>query len=153
VWYGDTPSDHHFFDVVPISFRPQLKSVGNPVHDNMPVRLRLSAKVSWLSKETSDGHQRLTVKFLLAWSAALFKDLKAFGRGNAKTQEQLLKMRAMHPNIMVHEGSWNEQVKQMRVSLGCINAFCVHPSVHADTFCDTAVAVAEHKIACWTGKN
>ena len=86
-------------------------------------------------------------------SAALFKDLKAFGRGNSNTPEQLLRMRALHPNIMVPEGSWNEQVEQMRASLGCINAFCIHPSVHEDTFMDTSVSVAEHKLACWTGKN
>ena len=140
-----------FFNAVPFSFRPQLKSGGNPAHDRMPVRLRLSEKVSWLSKECSDGDQRLTVKFLLAWSFAMFKDLKSFGRGNANTNDQLLKMRALHPNILVPEGSWNDQVEQVRAAQGCKIAFCIHPSNHADTFCDTVAAVAEHKTACWTG--
>ena len=63
----------------------------------MPIRIRLTGKVSWLSKDRSDGNQRLTVKFLMAWSEALFKDLHAFGRGNSNTPAQLLRMRAQHP--------------------------------------------------------
>jgi hypothetical protein len=100
-----------FFNAVPFSFKPQLESGGNRAHDRMPVKLRLFEKSSWLSQERSDGDQRLTVKFLLAWSFAMFKDLKPFGRGNANTKDQLLKMRALHPNILVPEGSWNDQVE------------------------------------------
>jgi hypothetical protein len=110
----DRSVNDRFFDAVPFSFRPQLKSGGNPVNDRMPIRLRLTGMVSWLSKERSDGNQRLTIMFLMAWSEALFKDLKAFGRGNSNTPEQMLRMRAQHPNIMVPEGSWNDHVEQMR---------------------------------------
>jgi hypothetical protein len=44
-----------FFNAVPFSIKPQLKSGRNPAHDRMPVKLRLSEKVSWLSQERSDG--------------------------------------------------------------------------------------------------
>ena len=40
-----------FFDTVPFSFKPTLKNTSNPVHDRMPVRVRLTGKVSWLGKE------------------------------------------------------------------------------------------------------
>jgi hypothetical protein len=60
------PYDNYFFfHAVPFSFKPQLKSGGNPAHDRMPVKLRLSEKVNWLSPERSDADQRLTVKFLV----------------------------------------------------------------------------------------
>jgi hypothetical protein len=61
-----------FFDTVSFSFRPQLKSGGNPVLDKMPIRIRLTGKVSWLSRDRSDENQRLIVKFLMAWSEVLF---------------------------------------------------------------------------------
>ena len=80
----------------------------------------------------------------MAWSEALFKDLQTFGRGTSNTPAQLLKMRAQHPNILVPESSWNAQVEVIRASLGCTTAFCIHPSVHADTFMDTVISVAEH---------
>ena len=95
----------------------------------------------------------LSAKFLIGWCEAVLTDLKAFGGGYTNTTAQLLRMRAQHPNILVPESSWNDQVELMRVSLSCINAFCIHPSAHADTFMDTAIAVAEHKLACWTGTN
>ena len=55
-----------YFDTVPYSFKPQLKNSGNPVHDRMPVRFRLSGNVSWLARYRSDEEQRLTAKFLMA---------------------------------------------------------------------------------------
>jgi hypothetical protein len=140
----------NFFNAVHFSFKPQLKSGGNPAHDRMPVKLRLSEKVSWLSQERSDAEQRLTAKFLVSWSFALFKDLKSFGQGNANTKDQLLKMRALHPNIIVPEESWNEQIESVRAAQGGKIAFCVYPSAHAYTFCDTVAAVAEKK-TCWNG--
>ena len=81
-----------FFDTVPYSFKPQLKNSGNPVHDRMPVRVRLTGSVSWLHRDRSDEKQRLTVKFLMAWSEALFKDLRTFGRGTTNSPAQLLKI-------------------------------------------------------------
>jgi hypothetical protein len=84
----------NFFNEVPFSFKPQLKSGGNSAHDKMPVKLRLSEKVNWLSRERSDADQRLTDKFLVNWSFAILKDLKAHGQGSTNTKDQLLKMRA-----------------------------------------------------------
>ena len=60
-------------------------------------------------------------------------------------------MRAQHPNILVPESSWNAQVELIRANMANTTAFCIHPSVHADTFMDTTISVAEHKLACWTG--
>jgi hypothetical protein len=74
----------------------------------MPVKLRLSEKVSWLSPDRSDADQRLTAKFLVTWTFAMLKDLNAFGQGSANTRDQLLKMRDLHPNIL--ERSWDEQI-------------------------------------------
>ena len=54
-----------YFDMVPYSFKPQLKNSGNPVHDRMPVKIRLSGSVSWLARDRSDENQRLTAKFLI----------------------------------------------------------------------------------------
>ena len=67
----------NFFNAVSFSLKPQLKSGGNPAHDRMPVKLRLSEKVNWLSQERLDADQRLTAKFLVNWSFAMLKDLKA----------------------------------------------------------------------------
>jgi hypothetical protein len=135
-----------FFDKVPYCFRPTLKNTSNPVHDRM--RVRLTGKVSWLSKDRSDEKQCLSVKFLIGWCEAMLTDLQAFGGGYSNNTAELLRMRAQHPNILVPESSWNDQVELMRVSLSCVNAFCIHPSAHADTFMDTAIAVAEHKLDC-----
>jgi hypothetical protein len=135
----------NFFNAVPFSFKPQIKSGGNPAHDRMPVKLRLSEKVNWLSPERSDADQRLTAKFLVTLTYAMLKYLKAFGRGSANTKDQLLKMRALHPNILAPEKSWDEQIEAVRAAQGGKLAFCVHPSAHAYTLCDTVPAVAEHK--------
>ena len=81
----------------------------------------------------------------------MFENLKPFRRGNANTKDQLSKMRALHPNILVPEGSWNDQIESVRGAQGCKIAFCVYPSAHTDTFCDTVAAVAEHKKTCWKG--
>ena len=139
----------NFFNVVPFSFKPQLKSGGNPAHDRMSVKPRLSEKVNWLSPECLDADQRLTAKFLVNWSFAMLKDLKAHGQGSTNTKDQLLKMRAFHSNILAHERSWDEQIETVRLAQGGKLAFCVHPSAHAYTLCDTVPAVAEHKKTCW----
>jgi hypothetical protein len=57
----------------------------------------------------------------------MLKDLKAFGRGSTNTKDQLLKMRALHPNILAHERSWDEQIEAVRLAQGGKPAFCVHP--------------------------
>ena len=145
----------NFFNAVPFSFKPQLMSGGNPAHDRMPVKLRLSEKVNWLSPKRSDTDQRLTVKFLVNWSFSMLKDLRAHGTGSTNTKDQLLQMRALNPNILADEKHWDEQIEAMRVAEGGKLAFCVHPSAHAYTLCDTVPAVAEHKKTCWMtpGKN
>ena len=121
----------------------------------MPVKLRLSEKVNWLSPERSDTDQRLTVKFLVNWSFSMLKDLRAHGTGSTNTKDQLLQMRALNPNILADEKHWDEQIEAQREAEGGMLAFCVHPSAHADTLCDTVPAVAEHKETCWMtpGKN
>ena len=91
----------NFFNAVSYSFRSQLKSSGNPAHDKMAVKLRLSEKVNWLSHDCSDTEQRLTVKFLVNWCSAFLKDLKSYGTGDTITK--LLEMRAQYPNILVDE--------------------------------------------------
>ena len=91
--------------------------------------------------------------FLIGWCEAVLSDLQTFGGGYSNNPAELLRMRAQHPNILVPESSWNDQVELVRASLGCVNAFCIHPSAHADTYMDTAIAVAEHKLACYTGTN
>ena len=62
--------------------------------------------------------------------------------GQSNSPRQLLRMRAEHPNI---------QVEQIRAKLESPNVFCIQLSVHADTYMDTVIAVAEHKLVCWTG--
>jgi hypothetical protein len=95
-----------------------------------------------LARDRSDENQRLTAKFLIDWSEAILKDLKRLGpMGQLSTPRQLLRMRAEHPNILVAESFWNDQVEQIRAKIEIPNAFCVHPSVHADTYMDTLLAV------------
>jgi hypothetical protein len=53
----DSSVHDNFFNAVPFSFKPQRKSRRNPAHDRMPVKLRLSEKVNWLSPERSDADQ------------------------------------------------------------------------------------------------
>ena len=108
------------------SHSSHLKSGGNPAHDRMPVKLRLSEKVNWLSPERSDADQRLMVKFLVNWSFAMLKDLKAHWRGSPNTKDQLLKMRAFQPNILANEKNWDEQIEAVRLAEGGKLAFCVH---------------------------
>ena len=72
--------------------------------------------------------------------------------GQLSSPSQLLRMRAEHPNILVPESSWNDQVEQIRAKLESSNAFCIHPSVHAETYMDTVPNVTQHKLACWTGE-
>jgi hypothetical protein len=115
----------------------------------MPVKLRLSEKVNWLIPERSDADQRFTAKFLVNWTFVMLKDLKVFGRSSTNTKDKLLKMRALHPNILATERSWDEQIEAVRAAQGGKLAFCVHPSAHAYTLCDTVPAVAEHKKTCW----
>ena len=43
------------FNAVPFSFKAQLKSGGNPSHDRMAVKLRLTEQVNWLSSDRSDS--------------------------------------------------------------------------------------------------
>ena len=75
------------------------------------------------------------------------------GGGYSNNPTELLRTRAQLPNILVPEGSWNDQVEVVRKNLGMVNAFCIHPSSHADTMMDTAIAVAEHKLTCYTGNS
>jgi hypothetical protein len=139
----------NFFDVVPFSFKPTIKNTSNPVHDRMPVKLRLTGRSSWLTEDRSDEKQCLTVKFLTNWCEAILSDLQVFGGGYSNNPVELLRARATLPNILVAEGSWNDQVEVVRKNLGMLNAFCIHPSSHADTHMDTAIAVAEHKLTCY----
>ena len=143
----------NFFDVVPFSFKPNIKNTSNPVHDRMPVKLRLTGRSSWLTTDRSDEKQCLTVKFLTNWCEAILSDLQVFGGGYSKNPVELLRARATMPNILVAEGSWDAQVEVERKNLGMLNAFCIHQSIHADTHMDTAVAVAEHKLTCYDQVN
>ena len=143
-----------YFASVPYSFRSQIKSGGNPCHDKMSVKMRLSEKVNWLSQDRSDSEQRLTLKFLLNWCSALMTDFRAYGQGSNHTRQQLLAMRAMNPNILVDEQKWDEQVEAQRVTEGGAVAYCGHPTVHPETHCDTVPSMAVHKETCLKpGKN
>ena len=107
--------------------------------------MRWSGSVSWLASDSSDENQRLTAKVLIDWSEAILKDLKRLAPvGQLSTPRQLLRMRAEHPNILVSASSWTDQVEQIRANLESPMAYCIHPSMHADTYMDTAVAVTEH---------
>jgi hypothetical protein len=141
--------DDNFFDVVPYSFRANLKNTSNPAHDRMPVKLRLTGHSSWPTSDRSDDRQCLTVKFLTEWCEAILADLQVFGGGYSRDPEELLRARATLPNILVAEGSWDAQVEVERKKLGMLNAFCIHQTAHADTHMDTAVAIAEHKLTCF----
>jgi hypothetical protein len=56
---------------VPAGFKPNLKKSDNPVHDRMPVKVRLNRSVSWLAENISDENQKLTAKILIEWSEGL----------------------------------------------------------------------------------
>ena len=141
------------FNAVPYAFRAQLKSGGNPAHDRMSVKLRLEEKVNWLSSDRSDAEQRLTVKFLVNWCNALLTDLGTYGSGDNVTKEQILAMRAQYPNILVNEQQWDTQVEAQRVADKGLRAYCVHPTVHAETQRGSVRAIAKHKLECWTEGN
>ena len=144
----------NLYDAVPFAFRSQIKSGGNPAHDRMAVKLKLKDKVNWLSSDCSDPEQRLTVKFLVNWCSALLTDLGTHGSVEDVTKEEILQMRAQYPNILVNEESWDAQVEAQRVAEKGLRAYCIHPSVHADTQSGPVRAMAKHKLECWsTGTN
>ena len=131
------------YDCVPFSFRPMLKSGGNPAHDRMPVKLRLKDKMNWLNPERSDTEQRLSVKFLVDWSHALLTDLATHASAEPVTKEVLLQGRAQYPNVLVDEQKWDAQVEAQRVADKGASAYCVHPSVHADSLRGSVKAQAQ----------
>ena len=53
-----------YFDAVPYTFKPNLKNSGNPVHDRMPVKVRLNGSVR-LADYRSDENQKLAAKVLI----------------------------------------------------------------------------------------
>ena len=63
----------------------------------------------------------------------MMNDLRAYGTGSNHTRQQLLQMRALNPNILADEKKWDEQIEAQRVAEGGAVAYCVHPSVHAET--------------------
>ena len=84
----------------------------------------------------------------------MMTDFRAYGSGSNHTRQQLLAMRAMNPNILVEEQKWDEQVEAQRVTEGGAVAYCVHPTVHPETHCDTVPSMAVHKETCLKpGKN
>ena len=93
------------------------------------------------------------MKFLVNWCSAFLKDLKSHGTGDTITKQQLLEMRAQYPNILVDEKKWDEQIEAQRVADSGTLAYCIHPSVHADTHRGTVPAMAKHKETCWQQGN
>ena len=81
-------------------------------------------------------------------------DFRAYGQGSNHTRQQLLAMRALNPNILADEQKWDEQVEAQRVTEGGAVAYCVNPTVHPETHCDTVPSMAVHKETCLKpGKN
>ena len=77
-----------------------------------------------------------------------------YGSADDVTKEEILEMRAQYPNILVNEQSWDTQVEAQRVAEKGLRAYCVHPTVHADTQSGPVRAMAKHKLECWsTGTN
>ena len=121
-----------YFDAVPYTFKPNSKNSGNPVHDRMPVKLRLTGAASWLASDRSDENQRLTAKVLIGWSEALLKDLKRLApTGQISTPRELLRMQAVHHNVLVEERSWDSQIELIRSTTDSPFSYCIHPTVHA----------------------
>ena len=146
----DRNSNDILFDALPFSIRPMLKSGTNPVHDRMPVKLRLKPAMNWLTPDRSDENQRLTLKFLVDWTEALIADLCHHASySEVVTRKELLASRALHNNVLVSEKSWNDQVEALRESDKGVEAFCVHPSVHATTARGSVRAMLKHKAECW----
>ena len=67
----DSPMNNRLFEAVPYTFKPNLKYLCNPLHNRMPVKLRLNMSVSCLAETRSDENQKLTAKILIEWSEAL----------------------------------------------------------------------------------
>ena len=96
----------------------------------------------------------VTTIFLDYWCSALLTDLVTYGSADNVTKEEILEMRAQYPNILVNEQSWDTQVEAQRVADKGLRAYCVHPTVHADTQSGPVRAMAKHKLECWnTGTN
>ena len=56
--------------------------------------------------------------------------------------------------LLVDEQKWDEQVEAQRVTEGGAVAYCVNPTVHPETHCDTVPSMAVHKETCLKpGKN
>ena len=128
----DRPVNNRLFDALAYTFKPNLKNSGNPMHDRMPVKVRLNGSVSWLAENRSDENQKLTAKILIEWSEALLKDLKRLSPyGQTRTARELLNMRAVHHNILVNERSWDNQIELIRASTNNPFAHCILPTVHA----------------------
>ena len=84
----------------------------------------------------------------------MLKDLGNHASAEDVTKEEILQMRAQYPNILVNEESWDAQVEAQRVAEKGLKAYCIHPSVHADTQSGPVRAMAKHKLECWsTGTN
>ena len=94
----------------------------------------------------------MTANVLIEWSEALLKGLKRLATvGQSSTHRELLRMRAVHHNILVAESSWDAQIEQIRATTDSPFSYCIHHTVHADAYKDTVNTVAEHKIACRSG--
>ena len=75
----------------------------------------MTGSVSWLASDRSDENQRLSAKVLIEWSETLLKDLKRLAPiGQTSTPRELLRMRAVHHNILVDERSWDVQIELIR---------------------------------------
>ena len=142
------------YDCTPYSFRPMLKNGTNPVHDRMPIKIRLKHAMNWMTPDRSDEDQRLTVKFLVDWTEALLTDLATHASYSEHvTRGDLLMGRAKAHNVLVSEQSWDAQIEAQRAADKMTRAYCVHPSVHADTLDGTVMSMIKHKAVCWNSGN
>ena len=110
--------------------------------------------MNWLNPDRSDSEQKLSVKFLVNWTHALLTDLATHASYAEHVTKGDLRMgRAQFHNVVVDEQQWDAQVEAQRVEEKGVSAYCVHPSVHADTMRGTVKAMTKHKLECWsTGK-
>ena len=69
------------------------------------------------------------------------------------TRGDLLMGRALYNNVLVDEKSWDDQVEAQREADKGAKAYCVHPSVHADTNRGSVKAMLKHKAECWNSGN
>ena len=96
----------------------------------------------------------MTVKFLVDWTEALLTDLATHASYSEHvTRGDLLMGRALYNNVLVDEKSWDDQVEAQREADKGAKAYCVHPSVHADTFRGSVKAMLKHKAECWNSGN